>query len=307
MSPEAISTLSNVKKAVKAAVWHLWAMAFWVGGRVAQPSAVRWDSPGNRRVLVLAPHPDDEACGCGGTILLHRSKGDDVTVAYATDGRRSRARGLGPEEMAQCRRREAAAGARALQVNQVEWMGLPEGEWRKEDLRASLKDLLKRLSPHLIYAPSRIDFHPEHYRVARCLADVLADDDLPLPSPLIHIYQIQVPLTPMLTNVIAPTGSVMRLSATALSQYETQIGTVLTCLRPKRYAALLYGIPGQVEEFWELTAVEYRALHRDLPSKPLVGTFRGVRSFALTDPLAYVRGLRERRRLSRVATRENER
>ena len=32
-------------------------------------------------ILVLAPHPDDESIGCGGTLCRHAAKGDRVMVA----------------------------------------------------------------------------------------------------------------------------------------------------------------------------------------------------------------------------------
>ena len=83
--------------------------------------------------------------------------------------------------------------------------------------------------------------------------------------------------------------------------YVTQFGSLLRCLRMKRYAARWWGVAGQAEEFWELTAAQYCALHRQPPTRPLVRTFRGLRSFALTDPLAYGRGLLERRRLALAA------
>jgi len=38
------------------------------------------------RVLVLSPHPDDEAIGMGGTLAMHAAGGSEVTVVYLTDG-----------------------------------------------------------------------------------------------------------------------------------------------------------------------------------------------------------------------------
>src|SRR5688500_13357690 len=75
-------------------VWGIAALG-WVRGAGQPPSAATRPrpcaSPGGLRVLVVAPHPDDEVAGCAGTILLHRGAGDAVTVLKATDGRRSRA------------------------------------------------------------------------------------------------------------------------------------------------------------------------------------------------------------------------
>lgn len=38
------------------------------------------------RVLVIAPHPDDEIIGCGGTMAQHVEKGDRIFVIYVTSG-----------------------------------------------------------------------------------------------------------------------------------------------------------------------------------------------------------------------------
>jgi len=42
--------------------------------------------PAARRVLVLAPHADDEVFGCGGTLYLLAQAGAAITVIVASDG-----------------------------------------------------------------------------------------------------------------------------------------------------------------------------------------------------------------------------
>ena len=36
------------------------------------------------KILIIAPHPDDEVLGCGGTIIKHRKKGDEIYLCIAT-------------------------------------------------------------------------------------------------------------------------------------------------------------------------------------------------------------------------------
>ena len=42
--------------------------------------------PNAMRVLVLAPHPDDEIFGCGGALALYRQQGAHIHVHVLTDG-----------------------------------------------------------------------------------------------------------------------------------------------------------------------------------------------------------------------------
>jgi N-acetylglucosamine malate deacetylase 1 len=276
-----------------AIVEQFWSLGFALAGRVARPAVRSWSSPGGQRVLVVAPHPDDEAIGCGGTLLRHKACGDVVSIAYITDGRRSRALGLGPEEITRRRRLEAMAGARALGADRVEWLGLPEGEWTAVQLRPILRGLLHECAPEVVYAPSRVDFHPEHCRVAEALALALAE--LPLGErPGVRVYQVQTPLTPVLANLMADTSDVAAGCIAALGTYITQQGNMGRALRQRRYAAAFYGLKRQAEEFWELSAEQYAALHTNMDGWS-GRVFWGLRFYPISDPLAYVRGRSERR------------
>ena len=37
-----------------------------------------------KKILVIAPHPDDETIGCGGTLLKHKDNGDEISCVIAT-------------------------------------------------------------------------------------------------------------------------------------------------------------------------------------------------------------------------------
>jgi LmbE family N-acetylglucosaminyl deacetylase len=247
-------------------------------------------------VLVVAPHPDDEIA-CGGTLLLHARAGDEVHVVYVTDGRGSRAGGLGPDEMAAQRRDEVDQVAPALGLRGAHWLGLREWEWDEATLERALGGHLREREPDVVYVTSRLDFHPEHVRVAGCVARAL------LPAApqgvKLRIYQIQVPLTPLLVNLVAPISTVADELLAAMRRYRSQVGSIERCHRMKRYAAACYGMAGHAEEFWEIDADAYRRVHA-APADP-AGAFRGVRWWPFTDPLAYLRGLGARRRAAHAA------
>lgn len=250
-----------------------------------------------RRVLVVAPHPDDESAGCAGTLLEHRRIGDRVVIACVTDGRRSGALGLAPEQMAAARFREMRIAAEFFD-SQLEWWGLPEMEWEEHQLSDLLEPLIARMNPDLAYVPSCIDYHPEHLRIARVLAQSLFRL---APALQLRLYPVQVPLMPSPANVLVPIRDASSVEQ-AIRCHRTQIGSLVPTLRRRRYAAALAGLPGLAEAFWELDAREYARLHGRLSSiQP--STFRGLRYWAFSDPLSYLKGMGLRRRLAEAYAR----
>jgi LmbE family N-acetylglucosaminyl deacetylase len=119
-----------------------------------------------RSALVLAPHPDDETIGCGGSILLKTTAGTPVRVVVAADG--------GNEE----RRAECREACRHLGVppNDVVFLGFVDGSLAPEsvELCEKLGDLLHDFAPDEIYAPSAVDAHSDHQALATSVVQLQA-------------------------------------------------------------------------------------------------------------------------------------
>ncbi|MEQ8434129.1 MAG: PIG-L deacetylase family protein [Oceanicaulis sp.] len=130
------------------------------------------------RISVLAPHPDDETCGCGGFLALCARAGLAVSVILATDGGASHEHSPshGEARLKQVRRAEMARALRRLGVAApVARLDLPDGDCERLDaagLAPARRRLARRLSafrPDLVLAPWRRDPHGDH-RAAHHLA-----------------------------------------------------------------------------------------------------------------------------------------
>lgn len=137
-------------------------------------------TPPSGRAVVVAPHPDDEVLGAGGTQALLAAAGSSVLLISVTDGERSHP---GREEELRSRRPcESAQAAAALGAppDQTLRLGHPDGGVDEARLTAELETLLQ--PGDLVLAPWRRDGHPDHDRVGRASltagqaagADVLA-------------------------------------------------------------------------------------------------------------------------------------
>lgn len=83
-----------------------------------------------RRLVVIAPHPDDESLGCGGLIAGCRAAGLPVAVVIVSDGAAShpRSRRFAAPRLAALRREEAleAVGRLGVAARDVHFLDLPD-------------------------------------------------------------------------------------------------------------------------------------------------------------------------------------
>ncbi len=145
-----------------------------------------------KRVLVLSPHPDDEAIGLGGTLRRHIVQGDHVEVIFLTSGEKG-SRSQSPEELGPIREREAEAAAKILGCQQIEFWRQPDGSLDANDeLIARLVSKLNEIQRDIVYVPHEGEMHPDHRAAAQLVARAVASLNQHAPSVL--MYEVWTPL-----------------------------------------------------------------------------------------------------------------
>jgi LmbE family N-acetylglucosaminyl deacetylase len=126
-----------------------------------------------KRILVFAPHPDDDILGCGGSIAWHVEQGDQVKIVYLTSGE-SGSLDIGKGELGLLREREARAAAQVLGVKETEFLRWPDGYLavRPEYLR-QLTSLIRAERPHRVYLPHSQDAVYDHLIIHQLVMEAM--------------------------------------------------------------------------------------------------------------------------------------
>jgi LmbE family N-acetylglucosaminyl deacetylase len=139
-----------------------------------------------RRVLVVAAHPDDPEFLFGAAVARLVRDGADVEYVVCSDGANgSRDPDAPREEIAATRYEEQRAAARALGVEEVVFLGFPDGHLSPTDgLRTAIAREIRRVRPELVitHFPRRaLDIpieasHPDHIAVGEATLGAVFPD-----------------------------------------------------------------------------------------------------------------------------------
>lgn len=140
---------------------------------------------GERRMLAVFAHPDDETFRPGGTLALLARVGVRVQVLTATRGE---AGSCGdpplctPEELPAVRERELRCACAALGIEPPRILGYQDGYLSEVDpkqLIAHILEVMQEVRPQvmLTFGPDGLSGHPDHVAIGQCAAEAFRRDE----------------------------------------------------------------------------------------------------------------------------------
>lgn len=142
-----------------------------------QPVPEEWTT-----ALAVVAHPDDMEYGAAAAVARWTDQGKRVIYVLVTDGEAGIS-SMDPAEVGPIRRAEQVAACKVVGVEEVEFLGLPDGLLVEGlDLRAALCEPIRRHRPDVVLAINHRDSwggpswnHPDHRAVGRSLLDAVRD------------------------------------------------------------------------------------------------------------------------------------
>lgn len=120
------------------------------------------------KVLVVAPHADDEVLGVGGTIAKFINEENEVYVCVVTSGHYS----MFSQDVLIKLREEAIESHRFLGIKQTYFLDLPAvllSEVPKHEVNKKINDVIDEIRPDIVFIPHFGDMHLDHFIVSQAV------------------------------------------------------------------------------------------------------------------------------------------
>ncbi len=207
--------------------------------------------PPGERVLVLAPHPDDETFGMGGSLKLLTGAGKKVRVVVLTSGEKARAGTNDNKAYSYKREQEAVEALAVLGVEEYEFLRFPDRglHAHRDAVERAIDARVAQFAPDAIYSPSLVELHPDH----RIVAELALELSLSAKPMRCIYYEITVPVRP---NIFIDISGTFSWKRKAMGCYASQselidYAGIVEALNRYRTFTLGKGV-AFAEAFWEL-------------------------------------------------------
>ena len=173
------------------------------------------------RLLVLAPHPDDEVIGCGGLVAQHLRENRAVRVIVATDGAQAGDAATREEESRRGLGRLAVVpGETGLSL---EFLRFPD-RGLDDAVAGRLREEVAAFRPDLILVPGPVEIHPDHVALSRAFCELVQRDATlfaELAPARVAFYEVSAPLRP---NALVDITDVAEAKYAAIAEHHSQLG-----------------------------------------------------------------------------------
>lgn len=115
------------------------------------------------RILIFAPHNDDEVLGVGGTIAKYVAEGNDVFLCEATSP-------LDNFQLVNMIREEAQRAHEVLGIKKSFFLELPVVSIKDtptKKVNALFEHVVSEVKPEIAFIPNKGDIHIDHFEVSR--------------------------------------------------------------------------------------------------------------------------------------------
>jgi len=125
-----------------------------------------------KKILVVAPHPDDEILGCGGTIIKNIKAGNEVYVCVVTKGFPP----LFNAERTEQNRQDTIACHKVIGIKETFFLDFPSTRLETVErsvFNGKILEVVRKLVPDEVYIPHWGDMQKDHQMVAEaCMVAV---------------------------------------------------------------------------------------------------------------------------------------
>lgn len=196
-------------------------------------------------ILVISPHPDDEAIGCGGTIAKHISDGDSVEVIFLTSGEKG-GHGKSETDTKEIRERESQYAAILLQIQNITFWREPDGAFQASEKNVNrLLEKFTVFKPDLIFVPHENEAHPDHREAAILVMEAVKLLTDTIKKPAVWMYEVWTPIQKM--DYIVDMSEYVEIKRKAILAYESQCSVLdfaEAILGLNRYRGEMHSWPG---------------------------------------------------------------
>ena len=184
-----------------------------------------------KKVLIVAAHPDDEILGCGGVIARHVNNGDSVHIVFMSDGLTSRT-SIDLNEV-KARKQSAKDASNILGVkNKPVFLGFSDNRMDTVallDIVQPLEQVINEVEPKVVYTHHSGDLNIDHKITHQAVMTACR----PQPGFCVReIYSFEVlsstgwsTNTPFIPNYFIDISNVLDLKILAIKAYSSELRT----------------------------------------------------------------------------------